>query len=122
MRPGGWVDDRWRHRAAQVTRAEDLRGAVTGFDPDEDFYEDDEPLEDVLAAFERGEKLVTARPPGRTLTVVYRPLGGAWWEAVSPQLAHLGKGADLAQLQEDVRTRLAEWLDPEVTVVEQVEG
>lgn len=32
------------------------------FDPDEDFYEDDEPLEDVLAAYERGIKGVTARP------------------------------------------------------------
>lgn len=28
---------------------------------DDDFYEDDEPVEDVLAAFERGEKGLTAR-------------------------------------------------------------
>lgn len=27
-----------------------------------DFYEDDEPIEEVLAAFERGEKGVTRRP------------------------------------------------------------
>lgn len=32
------------------------------FDPGEDFYEDDEPLGDVLAAYERGIKGVTARP------------------------------------------------------------
>jgi hypothetical protein len=32
------------------------------FDPDEDFYEDDEPLEEVRAAYERGIKGVTARP------------------------------------------------------------
>lgn len=28
---------------------------------DSDFYEDDEPVADVLAAFERGEKIVTRR-------------------------------------------------------------
>lgn len=28
---------------------------------DSDFYEDDEPVADVLAAFDRGEKVVTAR-------------------------------------------------------------
>jgi len=33
------------------------------FDPDEDFYEDDEPLEKIRAAFEHGLKGVTARPP-----------------------------------------------------------
>lgn len=32
------------------------------FDPDEDFYEEDEPLDEVLAAYERGIKGVTARP------------------------------------------------------------
>ncbi len=33
-----------------------------GFDADEDFYEDDEPLEKIVAAFERGERGVTAPP------------------------------------------------------------
>jgi hypothetical protein len=31
-----------------------MAGNCGGFDPGEDFYEDDEPLEDVLAAYERG--------------------------------------------------------------------
>jgi len=30
---------------------------------DEDFFEEDEPVEDVLAAFEAGEKFVTEEPP-----------------------------------------------------------
>ncbi|GLZ55668.1 hypothetical protein [Actinomycetospora sp. NBRC 106378] len=35
-----------------------------------DFYEDDEPVEDVLAAFEAGEKQLTEPPSrGRTLFV-----------------------------------------------------
>lgn len=34
-----------------------------GVDYDDDFYEEDEPLEDLIAAFERGEKGVTAPPP-----------------------------------------------------------
>jgi hypothetical protein len=33
-----------------------------GFDPGEDFYEDDEPVEQVIAAFERGAKFKTAKP------------------------------------------------------------
>jgi hypothetical protein len=33
-----------------------------GFDADEDFYEDDEPLEKIVSAFERGEHGVTAPP------------------------------------------------------------
>jgi hypothetical protein len=36
--------------------------ARNDFDPDEDFYEDDEPAEEIIAAFERGEKFRTARP------------------------------------------------------------
>ena len=36
--------------------------SVGGFDKDEDFFEEDEPLEKVLAAFEGGEKFVTGRP------------------------------------------------------------
>jgi hypothetical protein len=37
-------------------------GDIQGFDEDEDFYEDDEPVESVAAAYERGEKFVTAPP------------------------------------------------------------
>lgn len=33
------------------------------FDPDEDFYEEDEPLDDVLSAFKHGIKGVTSKPP-----------------------------------------------------------
>ncbi len=33
-----------------------------GFDDDEDFYEEDEPLEKIVAAFEHGEHGVTAPP------------------------------------------------------------
>jgi hypothetical protein len=32
------------------------------FDPDEDFYEDDEPIENVLDAFRHGIKGITAKP------------------------------------------------------------
>jgi len=35
-------------------------GQPRGFDEDEHFYEDDEPLEKVVAAFEHGEHGVTA--------------------------------------------------------------
>jgi hypothetical protein len=35
---------------------------MADMDPDS-FYEDDEPVEEILAAFERGEKGVTKRPP-----------------------------------------------------------
>lgn len=35
---------------------------MDGWDDDEDFWEEDGPVADVLAAFERGIKLVTARP------------------------------------------------------------
>jgi hypothetical protein len=36
--------------------------ASGGYDPGEDFYEDDEPVAEVAAAFGRGEKFVTTRP------------------------------------------------------------
>jgi hypothetical protein len=35
---------------------------IEGFDEDEDFFEEDEPLEKVLAAFRSGEKFITGRP------------------------------------------------------------
>jgi hypothetical protein len=47
------------------------------FDPDETFYEEDRPLEEVLAAYERGIKGVTARPNRVELTAtpyVYMPV------------------------------------------------
>jgi len=47
------------------------------FDPDETFYEEDRPLEEVLAAYERGIKGVTARPNRIELTTtpqVYMPV------------------------------------------------
>lgn len=34
IRPGGWVDDRWRHLAAQRTRAADLTTAVADQEDD----------------------------------------------------------------------------------------
>lgn len=34
----------------------------SGFNEDEDFYEDDEPLEKIVSAFEHGEHGVTAPP------------------------------------------------------------
>lgn len=57
---------------------------------DDDFFEEDEPLEKVLAAFERGEKGVTARPtptgsvqhPNETTVVVNMP-----WGSAAPDLA-----------------------------------
>ena len=39
---------------------------MTDMTSDSEFYEEDEPVEKVVAAFERGEKGVTARPLGRT--------------------------------------------------------
>lgn len=42
--------------------------ASDDFDPDETFYEEDRPLEEVLAAYERGIKGVTARPNRVELT------------------------------------------------------
>jgi hypothetical protein len=47
------------------------------FDPDETFYEEDRPLKEVLAAYERGIKGVTARPNRIELTAtpqVYMPM------------------------------------------------
>jgi hypothetical protein len=34
-----------------------------GWDEGEDFYEEDEPVEKIMAAFEVGEKFVTTAPP-----------------------------------------------------------
>lgn len=46
---------------------------MRGFDEDEDFYEDDEPVEKVIAAFEQGEKFVTARPVTLEITGPVQP-------------------------------------------------
>jgi hypothetical protein len=43
---------------------------------DNDFYEDDEPLEDVRAAFEAGERGTTAPPPGLSSRTVFFDLRG----------------------------------------------
>jgi hypothetical protein len=44
-----------------TTEAE-IDAMMAGADPDETFYEEDEPVAEVLAAYERGVKGVTARP------------------------------------------------------------
>ena len=44
-----------------------------GFDGDEDFYEDDEPVEKVMAAFERGRHGITTPPI--TIEIDTRGLG-----------------------------------------------
>jgi len=43
-------------------------GPTGDFDPDEDFYEEDRPVAEVLAAYQRGIKGVTARPSCIELT------------------------------------------------------
>jgi hypothetical protein len=58
------------------------------FDPDETFYEEDRPLEEVLAAYERGIKGVTARPDRIELTATphfYMPVppSRAWHTSVT---------------------------------------
>ena len=58
------------------------------FDPDETFYEEDRPLEEVLAAYEHGIKGVTARPNRIELTAtpqVYMPAppSRAWRTSVT---------------------------------------
>jgi hypothetical protein len=63
-------------------------GTSGDFDPDETFYEEDRPLEEVLAAYERGVKGVTARPNRIELTVtpqVYMPVppSRAWLTSVT---------------------------------------
>jgi hypothetical protein len=35
---------------------------ISGFDADEDFYEDDEPIDKIVTAFNQGEKFVTTQP------------------------------------------------------------
>ncbi|HKB31434.1 MAG TPA: hypothetical protein VKD26_11420 [Streptosporangiaceae bacterium] len=62
--------------------------ANSDFDPDEDFYEDDEPLEKVLAAYKHGLKGVTARPVSLDLTAppyyyLPEPSTRAWPASVS---------------------------------------
>jgi hypothetical protein len=40
-----------------------LEEIMADYDDEEDFYEDDQPVEEVLAAFDRGEKGITWPPP-----------------------------------------------------------
>lgn len=49
---------------------------------DDGFYEDDEPVADVMAAFEAGEKFVTRAPRGGTRTLPLQ--GNAAADFVSP--------------------------------------
>ena len=67
--------------------------ASDDFDPSETFYEEDEPIEEVLAAYERGIKGVTAQPVELELSVspILQPTPSslAWparlsWEPSSP--------------------------------------
>lgn len=62
-----------------------------GYDPDEDFYEDDEPLEKIVSSFEHGVHGVTARPVKVELTTTYfstpAPLTRAWPAQVSCEAA-----------------------------------
>lgn len=64
----------------------------------DDFYEDDEPLADIEARFEAGEKDVTAAPSrGKTMHLDFSDLlGGTWTPTLtsatnhtSGELAHL---------------------------------
>jgi hypothetical protein len=48
----------WQARAVMIA----LRRVWRGPTPPADFYEDDEPFDDVVAAFERGRPVVTERP------------------------------------------------------------
>lgn len=61
---------------------------MTGGD-DMDFYEDDEPVEEVVAAFERGEKIVTAPPiPGVSIQVSTQGGGHASFQRQSVAAFH----------------------------------
>jgi hypothetical protein len=57
-----------------------------GFDEDEDFYEDDEPLEKVIAAFEHGHHGVTVPP----ITIDTLGLGAPVSTATQPATVKLG--------------------------------
>jgi hypothetical protein len=50
----------------------------SGFDVDEDFYEDDEPVEQIMAAFSHGESFVTTRPVTVELTGPALPTPTSW--------------------------------------------
>jgi len=51
---------------------------IHGFDEDEDFYEDDEPLDKIITAFEQGEKFVTARPLTFEIAGPMQPAPSSW--------------------------------------------
>jgi hypothetical protein len=46
-----------------------------------DFYEEDEPIEKIEAAFERGEKVMTARPRGQTVYLDVPASGPLLWSS-----------------------------------------
>jgi hypothetical protein len=51
---------------------------ISGFDVDEDFYEDDEPVEKIMVAFTQGRKFVTARPITVEITGPAQPAPSSW--------------------------------------------
>jgi hypothetical protein len=66
-----------------------------------DFYEDDEPIEDILAAWERSPKGLTA-PPRRGVNVVLQV--GAGTQAAAVGLTHAGSRLSLRPDQPMVAT------------------
>ena len=86
---------------------------------DDNFFEEDEPLGEVLAAFEQGAKGLTM-PPGwdRRIVVDYRYHDGSW-RAYSPQLTGFDvRGRTLAETKSFVRQELDGFVDDTVTLVE----
>lgn len=62
----------------------------------------------------------TVRSPS-TIQIVYAQHGGGW-KASCPELRSVrAEGESLEELQQRVRTRLAEWLRPDIGVIERVE-
>jgi len=75
------------------------------FDPDETFYEDDRPLSEVLGAYERGVKGMTARPIKFELSasplLQAEPSSKAWpasvsWKASAPRPIEVASPARVA--------------------------
>lgn len=62
---------------------------ISGFDADEDFYEDDEPVEKIMAAFVQGGRFVTARPVTVEITgpAQFTPSSWRWPVRISLHLA-----------------------------------
>src|SRR5258708_1918310 len=83
----------------------------------DDFYEEDEPLEDVLAAFKAGEKHKT-QPS--TLTVDYRQVVFGW-HATSPDTPDIGlRSSTLEGLRRKVRDEVRRLLGELIPLSERV--